>query len=92
MELIKIDLGIAWRAGSGPLVESYAHRFSELDPMPVDLIVEEYRVRQQFGDKPAIDTYRARFPDTFAEFETRARQLPVQLSVADQRQWKAPTA
>ncbi len=82
LELIKIDLGIAWRAGSGPLVESYAARFAELDPMPVDLVVEEYRVRQQFGDKPGIETYRPRFSNTFAEFEARARQLPAAQSQA----------
>jgi hypothetical protein len=76
LELIKIDLEVAWRAGSGPLVESFASRFPELDPMPIELIVEEYRVRQHFGDKPALESYQARFPEAFSEFPVHAKQLP----------------
>lgn len=50
---------IGWR----PCLEDYAKHHVELTPakLPVDLIVEEYRVRQEWGDQPAHADYLARF-------------------------------
>jgi len=78
LELVKIDLDIGWRSGNGPLLEFYIRQFPELDPMPVELIVEEFRVRRVAGDNPVIEDYQHRFPDAYAQFEPAARLLPAQ--------------
>ena len=82
LELVKIDLELSWQTGSGPRVESYVERFPGLDPLPAELIVEEYRLRHLHGDKPALDEYRTRFPALFAEIERRVKELPVQSAPA----------
>ncbi len=72
-ELIKIDLEYRWRrpaeaAGSlpaRPLLNDYAEQFPQLGPpehFPVELIGEEYRVRQRWGDRPGHAEYTRRFP------------------------------
>ena len=33
------------------------------------LLCEEYRVRQQYGDRPGLASYQPRFPAHFAEFQ-----------------------
>lgn len=46
-------------------LENYLRRWPELGPpesLPVDLIVEEYRIRQRWGDRPAHTEYSNRFP------------------------------
>jgi serine/threonine protein kinase len=66
-ELIKIDLEYRWRHGDnrpGPRLEDYVARFAELSPLeslPLELIGEEYRVRQRWGDRPSPAEYEARF-------------------------------
>src|SRR5262245_28592955 len=71
-ELVKIDLEYRWRqpAGGGswpahPRLEDYASSLPGLGParrLPVELIGEEYRVRQRWGDRPGHDEYLRRFP------------------------------
>lgn len=58
-------------------LEDYAQLLPQCfaSPMPLELIAEEYRVRQLWGDRPAIDQYCARFPqhdDAAIEQELRA--------------------
>jgi serine/threonine-protein kinase len=66
-ELVKIDLECRWRkksAASSPLtLEDYAKRFPQLGPPgpSLELIGEEYRVRQRWGDRPGHGEYQARF-------------------------------
>lgn len=69
VELVKVDLECRWRqggaAGGGPRLEDYLARFPELaadSPRRLELIGEEYRVRQRWGDRPAHAEYAARFP------------------------------
>jgi hypothetical protein len=50
---------------SRPCLEFYVKQIPRLGPLqqlPVDLIGEEYRVRQCWGDRPAQAEYAARFP------------------------------
>jgi tRNA A-37 threonylcarbamoyl transferase component Bud32 len=74
-ELVKIDLEFRCRQNSAALrpepgarpilLEDYVSLLSELGPLtdlPLDLIVEEYRVRQRFSDTPPHAEYAARFP------------------------------
>ncbi|MFN4259029.1 MAG: protein kinase domain-containing protein [Gemmataceae bacterium] len=71
-ELVKTDLEIRWRRGQKIHLEQYLEKFPELGtPALVNpqLILEEYRVRQVHGDKPALALYQSRFPERFAELE-----------------------
>jgi serine/threonine protein kinase/tetratricopeptide (TPR) repeat protein len=77
-ELVKIDLEYRWRLSpqsegrSEPAdalrcltLENYAAECPELGSsaeLPSDLIAEEYRVRQLWGDHPARDVFLAQFP------------------------------
>ena len=66
-ELVCIDLEFAWKdpdSGSSPTLEQYLGLFSEprsLDTLPIELIVEEYRVRQVWGDRPTHSVFLSRF-------------------------------
>ncbi|MCA9178751.1 MAG: serine/threonine protein kinase [Planctomycetales bacterium] len=49
-----------------PILEDYIVRYPTLGSaasLPVELIVDEYRVRQLWGDKPNRDEYLRRFPE-----------------------------
>jgi tRNA A-37 threonylcarbamoyl transferase component Bud32 len=75
-ELVKIDLEYRWRRTPSqippgdmwparPLLEDYVARLERLGPLsrlPIELIGEEYRVRQRWGDRPDHAEYRRRFP------------------------------
>ena len=55
-----------WRAGERPLAESYLDRHPELRADPeaaVDLIFNEFLLREQLGESPSIEEYRQRFPE-----------------------------
>jgi serine/threonine protein kinase len=80
VEDVKLDMERTWREGGRALVETYETIYPELCPIPLDLIVEEYRIRHRDGDKPAIESYQGRYPDRFAEIEQRARERPPQQS------------
>jgi tetratricopeptide (TPR) repeat protein/serine/threonine protein kinase len=78
-ELIKTDLEIRWRRGKPIELESYLRRIPELGPvagLPVDLIYEEWHVRQTYGDEPALDAYRRRFPKQFPALERLIGENP----------------
>jgi serine/threonine protein kinase len=71
-ELIKIDLKNRWQRGQATRLEHYLERFPELGPtrnLSPHLIWEEFRVRQEHGDKPALTAYLSRFPEQFAEVQ-----------------------
>src|SRR5262245_49584622 len=74
-ELVKTELEIRCRRGQAVRLEDYLGRFPDLANSPgllPRLLYEEYRVRHLFGDRPALDTYRQRFPDHFAELQKLA--------------------
>src|SRR5262249_53132103 len=79
-ELVKSDLEIRWRRGQATALEYYLARYPELgraDAVPAQLVYEEYRVRQLFGDQPGLGSYRGRFPGQFAAFERLLQERPV---------------
>ena len=65
-ELVFIELEMLWKAqpASGPRVEDFLSRFPRLNqPEIVERLVHhEYDVRQNFGDRPSLASYRERFP------------------------------
>ncbi len=78
-ELVKIDLEVRWRLGRGLPLEDYARRFPELGPadaLSVGLIVEEYRARHLYGDRPPLEGYARRFPSRFEELRRRLGDDP----------------
>lgn len=68
--LLRIDIEERWRRRQHVYVEHYLERFPDLGTavdLPATLILEEYRVRQQFGDQPPLPTYQRRFPTQYPE-------------------------
>ncbi|MBI3823547.1 MAG: serine/threonine protein kinase [Planctomycetes bacterium] len=87
-ELIKIDLEHRWQlpanAGSTllpprPLLEHYFQAYPDLGSiqgLPIDMALEEYRVRCRAGDRPTLASYQQRFPHL-------AMRLPDEFSAID---------
>src|SRR5438128_979077 len=68
-ELVKTDLEVRWRRGQPTELEHYVARFPELGELAPQLLYEEYRVRQFYGDKTPLSAYRMRFPNQFQALE-----------------------
>ncbi len=86
VELIKTDLRIRWQKKHGKPLESYVERFPELGSLaelPPELLLEEYLARLRFGQPPALESYRERFPRQFPAFEQLARENPTRNDVKD---------
>ncbi len=80
-ELLKIDLEYRCRCGDElPELQAYFQRFQRYElsrETRIDLVVEHYRVRSRWGDRPKHDDVLADFPDYAAE-------LPLLLLAVDQ--------
>jgi hypothetical protein len=79
-ELIKSDLEIRWRRKRGKLLEQYLREYPELGDragLAPEIVYEEYRVRQVFGDRPALSTYKSRFPDQYPALDHLLRKQPI---------------
>ena len=65
IELVKLDLEYRWRDGVEPqYVEDYVTELSLLGPeAPLELIYEEWHVRQHAGLQVTADEYIERFPE-----------------------------
>jgi serine/threonine protein kinase len=66
-----------------PRLEQYAKRYPELGPperLPVEVIVEEYRIRHRWGDRPDHDEYRRRFPESGSELHAALRSVDTELA------------
>src|SRR5688572_30263692 len=61
-ELIKTDLECRWRRGHPAVLDYYLERFADdlgsAQTLPADLVFEEYRVRQAYGDRPPLGLYK----------------------------------
>lgn len=87
-ELVKIDLEQRWRCtgrdGGAPHLEDYLRRYPELAGpeglAPLDLVVEEYRVRQWWGDRPGHAEYRRRFAAHEGQLDTVLGQADAALA------------
>jgi serine/threonine protein kinase/tetratricopeptide (TPR) repeat protein len=63
-ELVRVDLEYGWERGRAPRAEEYFAAFPELkaDPESVrEIAFEEYRLRQQAGERPSPAEYQRRF-------------------------------
>lgn len=99
-ELIKVDMECRRRPGISPdiaavplekYVEEYAEEYAELHALaqaPLDLILEDYRVRQRWGDRPGKQEYLDRFPGHGEALEAGLRrvddELAAEFDLADQ--------
>jgi serine/threonine protein kinase len=75
--LVGMDLEARWSRGLRIILDDYVRTFPELGLMgslPVKLIFQEYRARVLFGDRPALETYRSRFPLQFSALQRMARE------------------
>jgi serine/threonine-protein kinase len=97
-ELVKVDLEYRWRSARGgdrapecadrdrcPTVEDYAAECPELgacDELPTDLIAEEYRVRQRWGDRPPREAFLIRFPKQADSLMTLLTAIDAELACA----------
>jgi serine/threonine protein kinase len=75
-ELVRLDLEMHWRRGVPIRLEFYAVQFPELGELaalPAELIFHEYRVRRQYGDRPNLSLYQARFPIQYQRLLLLAR-------------------
>ncbi len=79
-ELVKTDLEIRCRRGLPAALETYLNELPELAAEPeevlADLLYEEYRVRQRHGDRPALESYRPRFPRLYDALRRLAQDNP----------------
>jgi serine/threonine protein kinase len=96
-ELVQTDLEIRWRRGETAELERYLQTFPELGSaatLPVELLYEEFRIRQLYGDKPPLDAYQARFPAQFAELRRliEERPLPTAPTLSQQARSQKPAA
>jgi serine/threonine protein kinase/formylglycine-generating enzyme required for sulfatase activity len=75
--LIRIDLEVHWQRGEKIQLKDYLDKFPEIGPLRdlnPQLIFEEYRVRQLYGDKPALSSYQIRYPEQFPEVQRLAQR------------------
>jgi hypothetical protein len=75
LELIMTHLEIAWRRGRAILLERFVEEFPELGTvatLPPRLIYAEFWARCRYGDKPALENYRDRFPDQYESLQQLA--------------------
>lgn len=79
LELIKVDLEVRWRRSLPVQLESYLKTYPELGSagtVPSQLVFEEYQVRQRYGDRPPLNTYKARFPAQYADLQRLVHEAP----------------
>ncbi|HVS37892.1 MAG TPA: serine/threonine-protein kinase [Gemmataceae bacterium] len=79
-ELVKTDLEIRCRSGRTAELENYLRDWPELQGGPADalleLIYEEYCVRQRYGDRPSLPSYQARFPQHYEALRRLVQEHP----------------
>lgn len=80
MELVKTDLEIRWRRGYPLGLEEYLQKFPELgtgETISPQMLYEEFRVRQLYGDQPPLALYQTRFPVQFAALNQLIQEQPL---------------
>src|SRR5262249_33929591 len=93
--LVQIDLEYRWRhaaqgkvSGAGsfpqrPLLNDYLNGYPELGPveaLSLELIGEEYWVRQVWGDRPGHQEYITRFPRLGGKLQENLKQLDAEIA------------
>lgn len=72
-----------------PLLEDYAEVHPDLgrpDELPLDLIIEEYRIRHRFGDRPSHDDYLVRFARNGDPLPAALERVDHEIAASDGRQ------
>jgi eukaryotic-like serine/threonine-protein kinase len=100
-ELVRVDLEYHWKAAAAgiatsttpcrQLLEDYVSSYPELGPfedLPLDLIIDEYRVRRRWGDRPNAAGYLNRFPHRAAEIMSALAKV----NLEDERETDPPPA
>ena len=80
--VLRVDQRERWQAGERVHAETYLAQFPALGSDPeaaVDLVYNEFRLREQQGERPTADEYRRRFP---AYAEVLAAQLDLHHTLA----------
>jgi serine/threonine protein kinase len=75
-ELVKNQMEARFRHRRGCLLEHYLRLYPELgqvEALLVSLIYTEYQCRTMFGDGPALQEYRERFPQQFTQLQLLVR-------------------
>lgn len=90
VELICVDLEFRWRnsvsdqpGSERAILDRYVGRFPELgtlDQLPLELVVEEYRVRHRWGDRPTHDEFASRFPMSQDLIRAELQQIDLELA------------
>lgn len=79
-ELIMTDLEIRWRRGLRTSLADYLGQFPELgspETLAPELLYEEYRVRQRYGDRLPLTEYERLYPRQFPELQRLIQEHPV---------------
>src|SRR5262245_52714369 len=98
-ELLPLDLEYRWRLGvkgagllpERPRLEDYVKKYADLGPLhrlSEELIGEEYRVRQHWGDRPGHAEYLARFPQHGAKLRDTLARIDAELAAEFLQQQK----
>ena len=77
------------------LLEDYVTQHPELgssDKLSLELVLEEYRVRQRWGDQPPHQEYLKRFPEHGAQLQRQLAQVDSDLSAEQQTQHRQLTS
>ena len=72
VELLKVDLELAWKNGIPRKVSAYEAILKSIglsEGPPASLIFHEFLARYQNGEKPSAKEYKKRFPEQFEEFK-----------------------
>jgi len=63
--VLRVDQRERWQTGEGVRAESYLHQFPAVQADPehaVDLVYNEFLLREKQGERPALEEYLGRFP------------------------------
>jgi WD40 repeat protein/serine/threonine protein kinase len=77
------------------LLEDYVRQHPELgssDRLSLELVLEEYRVRQRWGDQPPHQEYLQRFPDHGPLLQEQLAQVDSDLSAEENTQYRQITS
>ena len=88
LECIAIDLERGWQRNPqrGPLWEDYVQVLPELNPLeqlPAQVLAEEYRARQRWGDRPGHSSWLARFSARGPDLAAIVAAIDAQLAAED---------
>jgi hypothetical protein len=94
-ELIKLDLRRQWQNGKRVRVETYLSAFPELgtpETVDAEIILAEYRARNECGDSGVMEKLLRRFPNQAAKMRQRLQPVDGASRPSERRPASAPTA